>query len=553
MNVRSFILYLCIGLLSIYGSHFIAASIASPLQLLWPSVVALGIILVTRNAFVGLLIGAISGAVILTGGDLLRAAESVFVQQFLPIWMSPWKVSALVFTLLLGGFAGLIEAGGGLRNLVDRLLKTSDAIVEPPSARRMQSTVLGFGLLVFFDGLANTLLVGRVLRSAADTVRVSREKLAYLADTTGAAVACLAFISTWIAFQLSMIEKGFQLAGIEGASPYTYFFQSIPLNFYCWFALALAALSIWKDFNPGAMRDRELAARNRPFNRVHMQKEAAKAINERSRFGWVAAVLPIGVLIFTVPLLAYLLGREAGSDFSLATFGEAYARAEGQVPYILIGASLLASAVAALFLFAKRPPQSIGEVADVYKRGVFDLAKPALILISAWMLAGAVESLGTASWLSEQLAATLSPRWLPAAIFLLSAVIAFSTGTSWGTMALTMPLAIPLVITAGGEGLILGDLGFYISAVIGAVFSGAVFGDHCSPFSDTTIVASVAAGVAPFDHFITQLPYALIAGVVALVAGFVLVGFSTAAWISHLAGALLLLLFVQSKRKLPSN
>ena len=175
---------------------------------LWPSLAALAMVLITRSALLGLLIGALCGALLLAGGSVLGAIEQLVSNQFWPIFGSSWKLSAMLFTLILGGFVALVEAGGGLQGLVKKLLGSGRA-----PHKRMQTTVFGFGLLVFFDGLANTMLIGRLLRSAADRCGVSREKLAYLADTTGSAVACLAFISTWIAFQLSMIREGFLLAG----------------------------------------------------------------------------------------------------------------------------------------------------------------------------------------------------------------------------------------------------------------------------------------------------------------------------------------------------
>lgn len=480
---------------------------------LWPSLSALAMVLITRSALLGLLIGAVCGALLLAGGSVLGTIKQLVLNQFWPIFGSSWKLSAMLFTLILGGFVALVEAGGGLQGLVKKLLGLGRA-----PHKRMQTTVFGFGLLVFFDGLANTMLIGRLLRSAADRCGVSREKLAYLADTTGSAVACLAFISTWIAFQLSMIREGFVLAGQGEVSAYGYFFKSLPANFYCWFALILALVCIWREFNPGSMGVAERAARER-------QRPTPSGPEETVQAGhWGLAIVPIAVLTLSIPMLTYVIGAEALLPISLSKFAQSYAKAEVYVPQILVASSILASLVAAgSYAFARRGSAAKNE-ARVFLSGVREIAGPVLILIAAWMLGAAISQLGTATYLSESLQGHLSVAFLPAGIFVLGALISFSTGTSWGAMGVLMPLAIPVIFSLT-EGVVDLERDRLVVAAIGAVFSGAVFGDHCSPFSDTTIVASIASGVAALDHVRTQLPFAMIAGLMALLVGFLPLGF----------------------------
>ena len=416
----------------------------------------------------------------------------------------------MLFTLILGGFVALVEAGGGLQGLVKKLLGSGRA-----PHRRMQTTVFGFGLLVFFDGLANTMLIGRLLRSAADRCGISREKLAYLADTTGSAVACLAFISTWIAFQLSMIREGFLLAGQGDVSAYGYFFKSLPANFYCWFALMLALACIWQEFNPGSMGVAERAARERPA--PFGPEEAVQAGH------WGLAIIPIAVLTLSIPTLTYMIGSEALLPVSLSKFAKSYEKAEVYVPQILVASSILASLVAGFTYAVARQGSVAKSEVKVFLSGVREIAGPVLILIAAWILGAAISQLGTATYLSESLQGHLPLALLPAGIFVLGALISFSTGTSWGAMGVLMPLAIPVIfsLTVGVVDL---ERERLVVAAIGAVFSGAVFGDHCSPFSDTTIVASIASGVEPLDHVRTQLPFAMISGFIALVVGFLPLG-----------------------------
>ncbi|MGZ0707344.1 Na+/H+ antiporter NhaC family protein [Coraliomargarita sp. W4R53] len=517
------IIFLVVGQLIASGdSHWLT---------LWPSVAALAVVLITRSALIGLLTGAACGAILLAGGSLLGAVEQLVVQQFWPIFGSSWKLSAMLFTLILGGFVTLVEAGGGLQGLVRRLLGAGRA-----PHKRMQATVFGFGLLVFFDGLANTMLLGRLLRSAADRCGVSREKLAYLADTTGSAVACLAFISTWIAFQLSMIREGFLLAGQGEVSAYSYFFRSLPTNYYCWFALVLALVCVWREFNPGAMGAVERKARHSMVTNQDLAGEVQAS-------HWGLAIIPIVVLTLSIPVLTYVIGSEALLPFSLRKFAAAYGNAEASVPQILVASSILASLVAAVaYAWARRgrdEHQAVASSAKVFLAGVREIAVPVLVLVAAWMLGAAISQLGTAGWLCELLQGRLSVYLLPAGTFVLGALISFSTGTSWGTMGVLMPLAIPVIFSLT-DGMLDLERDRLVVAAIGAVFSGAVFGDHCSPFSDTTIVASIASGVEPVDHVWTQLPFALIAGVVAVVVGFVPLGFGVPAVVCLGAGVLVL-------------
>ena len=502
-------------------------------RVIWPSLVALSVVILSRSALVGLLVGASCGAILLADGSLVDSLKQLINSQFYPIFSSSWKISAILFTLILGGFVALLEAGGGLQGLVRRLLGSGRA-----PRKRMQTTVLGFGLLVFFDGLANTMLLGRLLRSAADRCGVSREKLAYLADTTGSAVACLAFISTWIAFQLSMIREGFIIAGQNDVSPYSYFFSSLPSNYYCWFALALALICVLREYNPGPMGEVEAKAQLTPIE-----------YDRKEDLGnhWSLALIPIAILTLLVPILTYFVGSDSILPINLNKIAEAYGRAEIYVPHILITSSVLATIFAAFTYsitgsvkYRKKPFYS------VFFRGVREIARPVCILIAAWMLGAAISELGTASWLSESLQGRFPLALLPAGIFLLGALISFSTGSSWGTMSVLMPLAIPVIFSLC-EG-IDAERDTMIVAAIGAVFSGAVFGDHCSPFSDTTIIASIATEIEPLDHVRTQLPFALIAAAVALIIGFLPLGYGVSVWFGLFIGFGLLFLLPRLKK-----
>jgi len=517
-----------LGLLLVLSA--LLGRVESDWTVLWPTCVALVLVFLWRNALVGLLAGALAGALLLVDGNVIGAGRIVLLDQFIPIFGSTWKLSALLFTLILGGFVALIEASGGLQALIRILLGKGVA-----PKKRMQLSVVGMGFLVFFDGLANTMLIGRLMRSAADRCGVSRAKLAYLADATGSSIACLAFVSTWIAFQLSMIQEGFALVDEPLVSAYGLFFKSLPTNFYCWFTLVMVFVSVCLGYNPGPMAAAEKAS-------SEMNVLDGEATLESPRGVWFYAVGPVLVLTLSVPLLAYYLGADHLLPFSMEKFAAAYAAAENQVPYILVGSSVVASLAAVVTLFFSSRGRSRESVLSTFLSGVRELMGPVGILVAAWMLGAAISQLGAAEIMGQLLSGRVALWLLPAIIFILGSIISFSTGTSWGTIGVLMPLAISVVfeLTEMQVGV---DALEWVVPVIGAVFSGAVFGDHCSPFSDTTVVASVASGVEPMVHVRTQLPFALITAGVAVIFGFVPYGLGIPAGICLLVGSLALILF----------
>jgi Na+/H+ antiporter NhaC len=505
------------------------AAVDLPARGLWPPVVALAVIMVTRRAVVGLLAGGYAGAVLLAGGDPWQAYLAVGRDHLAPNLASSWKVGAVAFTLVLGGFAAVLDEGGGFACLLQRF-----AAPGRDAARRFQYATVGLGLICFFDGLANSMMVGRVGRRLADRCGVSRVKLAYLVDSTSSAVACVALVSTWIAFQLSMIETAFAAAGRE-VNPYAVFLRSLPYNFHCWFTLALLPLIIRWRFEPGAMRGFEVAAR-----------EATTAAGEdidQPRGGTAASALtPLAVL-----LVAFLGGFVLlGSPRPILPFDRhklvaAFGADAG--PLVMVLAGLVATLTAAA-LFPRLAGARWQPAATAFGRGVRAMTGPVFILVAAWILGSVIEALGTAELLAS-LATRVGAVWLlPAAVFVTGAVVSFATGTSWGTMGLLFPLTVPAAAAASGH-LDPAAQSTLLHVIVAAVFSGAVFGDHCSPFSDTTIVTSIACEVEPHDHVRTQLPYALLAAGVAVLAGFVPAGFGAPAWLSLVGGVGVLALVVR--------
>ena len=502
---------------------------------LWPSLLALALVFLTGRVLLGLLIGAFAGQFILKEGHLIEAALGFFPEHLFPSFGSSWKLSALIFTLLLGGFAALVEKGGGLRTLLDRLVAGVSGI---KAARRFQTASMGLGLVCFFDGLANSMLIGRVTRSMADVVRVSRVRMAYLVDSTSSAVACVAFISTWIAFQLSLINQGLEVHANSSSavpSPYNLFFRSIPVNFYCLFTLILLAVSIQKDLLIGPMRRFELEAR------ASRKAEVTQTVGSSGGPVW-SAVIPLLLLVLGImgAFCVFYEFEARPANWNLITLAQAFSTGYGAEAMIL---GSMVGIFAAWLAFPKpSDPEPAPSRLSVFLGGIRSLIGPVFILISAWMLGSVVRGLGTADFVSGLLVGNLPYGLLPALVFLTGAIISFSTGTSWGTMGILMPLALPSVFLMGEDlGVSSETITSSLVLVIAAVFSGAVFGDHCSPFSDTTIVSSIACGVDPKDHVKTQLPYAMLAAGAALLLGFLPAGFGFSGWLSLLLGLLFFL------------
>jgi len=502
------------------------ALIDTPVRGLWPPVAALAVIIVTRHALLGLLAGGFAGALLIAGGNPVGAFGDLFAAHLWPSLQSSWKIGAITFTFILGGFAAILEAGGGFAALMGRVAGRGDGSTGL-SSRNLEAGAAGLGILCFFDGLANSMVVGRVSRDLADRAGTARVKLAYIVDSTSSAVACVAFVSTWIAFQLSMISEAYEQAG-RSVNPYEVFLDSLPYNFYCWFTLVLLFVSIRQRFHPGPMVRFVNEASS-----VEKEEDGLSAQVENPAANPMTALAPLGIL-----MVAFFVGFVAlGSPrpvFPLSREKMVAAFGSDAGPLVLVLASVVAVLAAAL-MFPSRPGGRLKPVLLAFGSGVRTMIGPIFILLAAWIMSSVMGELGTAALISRLATETSTLALMPSLTFLTGAAISFATGTSWGTMGLLFPLAVPAAAAMGA-----GDS--FLSVIVAAVFSGAVFGDHCSPFSDTTIVTSISCGVEPHDHVRTQIPYALITAAVAVGFGFLPAGWGFPGIISLVLGAAMLLM-----------
>lgn len=538
-RIRAFITV--VGFLATFAWLLVPDLKASP-AVLWPSVLTVGLAFVTRDIYLSLFLGAFSGALLLHGGNPWTGFHDLLIGRLIPSLTDRWNISVLIFTLLMGGFVEVLNRNGGMAALSARVMGQSR------SPRRAGLGAYFMGWLVFFDGLASSMLAGKTMRPIADRAGLSREKLSFIVDSTSAPLAGLSLLSTWVAYEMSVIRHGLTNTGdavlADAVAPFSWLVLSLPFRFYNWFMLLLVFLVIWLMRDWGPMLAAEKASRLKP--RLGAEPAAKAGTGTHSAL----ALVPLVVLVLGVFGGLFISGGGLKQTFTFAHLVEAMGKADAAAVFVL--ATALATAVAlaltALWRGAPAGPESRERGTHAFLHGMQQMFLPALILVFAWMLNSVIKELGAANYLVALLGDRLPSAWLPALVFLLAAIISFSTGTSWGTMAIVMPLAIPLAVklTAFHAGMTESPI---LVATVGAVLAGAVFGDHCSPISDTTIVSAFSSDCDVMAHVRTQLPYALAAGFLATVFGYLPAGFGVSPFLLLAIGALACWLLVRYRGK----
>lgn len=517
---------------------------------LLPPVVAIVLAIATKRVVLPLAAGVFAGALLLAHADPSRSwyeAPAVFWEAMRGSMFSTSHLQALAFSLMLGAMVGVIESGGGMRALVRWLSG------KVRSRRGAQTMIAASGLAIFFDDYANSLLLGGTMRSTSDRYGISREKLAYLVDSTAAPVAGLAIVGTWAAIEISYMGEGLRAGGIaDPKAAFLLFLESIPYRFYPWLALVFvfAVAITGRDFGPMQLAESE-SLRKLPSQTEGSQGEADSE-GASPRWLWIAAVLP--VLVCVVVVAAVLVGtgipavaRWNPGDGRLRQAGEIFGNGDSYVALIYGSLSGLLIAIAAtLWLGGCRTRDAFASALA----GARQMMPALVILWFAWALSSLTDAdqLDTGGYLSRVLSARLDIRMLPTVVFLLAGAIAFSTGTSWGTMGILTPLSISLALRMEGTGQADGAI---VLATCGSVLAGAIFGDHCSPISDTTVLSSQASGCNHVAHVRTQMPYAMVVGLVCVVLGTLPAAFGISPWISLIAGSVCLVAVIRVIGKPP--
>lgn len=508
-----------------------------PLTLI-PPLIAILLAFTTKNVVLSLFAGIFSGTIIvqyagganIIAGIILGFAD--IVDYILNSLADPWNAGIILQVLAIGGLIALITSSGGARAVAESLAKKAKG----PISTQLITWLLG--MLVFFDDYANALIIGPIMRPVSDKMNISRERLAFVVDATAAPVAGIALISTWIGYEVGLINDTYQTIG-QNVNAYGIFLQTLPYRFYNILMLLFVVVTSLTLREFGPMRKAQERARDTgqlvPEGSL-LENDETEVLAEEGNASIWNALIPIGSLIVFSFVGFYTNGRQAimasgntalihlleTSPLSFAAIRETFGLSDASV--VLFQAALVSSIIA-LVMGVIQGHYNFGKGIDIWVSGMKSLVITGVILLLAWSLAGVMNDLGTADYLVSLLGDAMPAFLLPTVIFTLGAIISFATGTSYGTMGILMPLAIPLATAMQPEN------SEFIVMSIGAVLTGAIFGDHSSPISDTTILSSMGAGSNLLDHVKTQLPYAIAIAVISVLFGYIPSAFNISIWI----------------------
>ncbi len=463
----------------------------SALSLL-PPLVAIGLAVWKRQVYVALAVGIWLGWTILSGWNPLKGLAAS-IEGTVTVLGEPGNTRVLLFSLLIGALVIYVEASGGVEGFVRWLER-----------RRLVRSARGAGVLAWFIGLAifiesnvTLLVTGAVCRPLFDRYHAAREKLAYIADSTSAPVSILIPFNAWGALVLGI------LGSLAVSDPLGVFLQAIPLNLYAIAAVALAGFTAWRGFDIGPMKEAEARA----AEGIVLSSEGESTVDEALFKVRLSREVPPRAINMVVPILTMVLMMPVGLYI---TGDGVLGQGSGSTSALW---AVIAGNMSAWVLMLAQRFASLDELVRLGLKGVEALLGLVLILLLAITLGDVCVRLGTGPYVAELVRGIGEPILLIPATFVAAALIAFATGTSWGTFAIMIPIAVPAAET----------LGLPIAPFLAASLSGGIFGDHASPISDTTIVASLASATDVIDHVRTQLPYALAAAAVAIL-GFALMG-----------------------------
>lgn len=523
-----------------------------------PPVVAIVLAFITKDVVLSLFIGVFSGTFLINVID--SSIPMTFVKGFTDIvkrvvgsLADGWNAGIVLQVLCIGGVVALITKMGGTKAVAIWLSKKAKTGVSA------QISTWVMGLFVFFDDYANSLIVGPIMRPITDKFKVSREKLAFIIDATAAPIAGLAVISTWVGLEISLIKQGYELIGITNINAFSIFVETMPYRFYNLFMLFFIVCTAFMGREFAGMLKAERRAR---AGELHPRRDGAmiedvedKTLEPKENIKLQSsnAVVPLLVLILGAFVSFYFSGLGAlegealesakAHPLTFYTFQATFGAADASVA--LFQSALLATVVA-IFMAVYRKILTVREAIETWGKGWKTMITTIIILLLAWSLSSVIKELGTSRYLVDLLSQSTPKIVLPAAIFMLGSFISFSTGTSYGTMGILMPLAIPLASAVGMHSGLEGDaLHAYMIVNISAVLTGAIFGDHCSPISDTTILSSMGAGCNHIDHVQTQMPYALAVCAISIFAGYFPIALGLSIWIVLPLGLLVTALVVR--------
>lgn len=548
-------LLLCLGILVIVAFVFLRADALPSLEdtealghalgflSLVPPVFAVLLAFLTSDVILSLLAGVLVGAAMLTalsGDGVVYATFHRAVVSIVETSADYENVRVLLLCIAVGGMEGVIRFSGGFettaRVMAERLR----------SPRKVNLISQLFCTLFFFDDYANALISGPVLMPVTDKAGVSREKLSYIVDSTAAPLAGIAVISSWVAVEVSVIQEGLDVIGAN-ASAFQIFLGSIPYCFYCIFALAFVLLLTLTGREFGPMLEAERRARagqtvkkGTRVEKVRSEELPGNYAQDRSWCRIALAFGSIGVMFIFSLVSFYVTGRQeaiaqglilADAPFRFADLSTIIGCAD--TIQLVMEAALLVG-IAALVSGTLMHLFTLSDGILAWIEGASSLVSTMVVLVLAWTLAGTVDKLGTVYYVVDIISAGIPQFFVPTLIFLTCCVVSFATG-SYGCMFMIMPIAVPIVAAIGGIAENPASDPFMLSCVA-AVLSGAIFGDHCSPMTDCTILAALGAGCETMDHVRTQMPYAITVAITSVLFGTLLTSLGISPFIGLISG-----------------
>lgn len=491
---------------------------------LLPALLMITLVILTRKVLLSLGLGVILAALIYEGFAILAAITYLASSFWSIVTDFEWYMPIVGFVLLIGAITAVLSLTGGIKAFAEWAVEK----VTNPVAAKLLTYVLG--IIIFIDDYFNALVIGEISKPITDKYKVSRAKLAYIIDSTSAPVVILMPISTWGAYIILLIGGAFNDAGYTAHSGFTGFLSAIPFQFYPITAIIMVFLTIKFGINIGAMRNfEEKALTGNDVSRVTDAEVVQEADIEGTKATQWTLIVPMFLLVFVTVFWMFL---QAGFQFS------EFMDQEITIPLFLGG---LVAFIASLGFALSDRSVKVKSLAIVSGKGMFGMLKSAVaILILAWMVSGSIQDLEVGEKVATIIAnSSLAASFLPLILFIIAAAIAFATGTSWGAFGILIPIAVPIAVATNP---------LFMPAILAAVLGGAVVGDHSSPVSDTTVLSSTGAQSSLHAHFISQLPYVMIATGIAAV-GYLIFGLTQILILSYVVMAPLLFLYVYITRK----
>ena len=504
---------------------------------LLPPLVAVVFAICFRSLVGALSLAFITGAILHFGTNPVDFVPGAVNDFLIANILGQFSLYIFGFLFALVGMVHVLYKSGGIQGLAAIFMKVAK------STRSAKMATFGAGLMIFFDDYSNTVVVGQTMRSLTDRFKISREKLAYIVDSTTAPVAGLALISSWIAFEVWLLGSTAQGLGLETGG-YEIFVQMLPVRFYCWGTLIFIFLNIITKRDFGPMLKAEQRARTtgaiiagdaRPLLRENSER-LDPPVGTPHR--WINAAAPLfTVMVCLIGGILFVGASRLTRDgiepefFSLAGLRDIFgitvydpSLPEGGpgVPLILFWAAIAGGLLAIAMPVAQRILK-VKDAVLAYGGSIPTLAVTLFILPMAWAMKSICDALGTSYYLLSLVGETLPLAAVPLLTFLLAAGMAMAMGTSWGTMGVMIPIMLPFAWTLGMDDPM--QMAIFILTAA-AVLDGAIFGDHCSPISDTTVLSSLATGCDHLHHVATQLPYAVTTMAIASICGYTLIAFT---------------------------